>query len=98
MLYPKFLENIDKVFNDENFENLKSWMFLKTIIQFSGHLNDESRIIAGEYDRALTGQDSPMTKEKHAFYVAYNKFRIPFGTYFAKKHSVKKLKQMLNKW
>lgn len=92
VFYPKFLENIDKVFNDENFENIKSWMFLKTIIQYSSLLNDESRVIAGEFDRALTGQDSPMTKEKHAFYIAYNKFKIPFGTYFAKKTFSEKAK------
>lgn len=32
VFYFKFLENIDKVFNDENFENFKFWMFLKIII------------------------------------------------------------------
>ncbi len=67
-------------------------MFLKTIIQYSSLLNDESRVIAGEFDRTLTGQDSPMTKEKHAFYIAYNKFKIPFGTYFAKKTFSEKAK------
>lgn len=32
VFYFKFLENIDKVFNDVNFENFKFWMFLKIII------------------------------------------------------------------
>ncbi|WP_029513195.1 M13-type metalloendopeptidase [Mycoplasmopsis primatum] len=85
VIYPKFLENIDKIFNDENFENIKSWMFLQTIIHFSGALNEESRIISGEFSRTLSGQEEPMNKEKAAFYLAYSKFNIPFGSYFAKK-------------
>ncbi|MBZ4203693.1 M13-type metalloendopeptidase [Mycoplasma tauri] len=93
VIYPKFIDNLDIIFNDENFDEIKSWMFLKTIIKFSMYLNEDSRIISGEFERSISGQSKASKKEKSAFYLAYGAFNIPFGTFFAKKTFGEKAKK-----
>lgn len=91
--YPKFIENIDKFFNQENFNNIKSWMILMTIIKYSHVLDESTRVLSGEFSRFLTGQSKPMAKDKAAFYLAYNYFSLPVGTLFAKKYFGQKAKK-----
>lgn len=91
--YLKFADNIDKLVNEDNFKNIKSWMFLKMIIRYSSALNEESRLIVSEFNRVISGQAKPSSKQKAAFYLAYNKFNIPFGTYYAKERFSEKAKK-----
>ncbi|VEU75286.1 Neutral endopeptidase [Mycoplasmopsis maculosa] len=91
--YPRYFKNIDKIFNEENLENIKAWMLLLSIIRYSKYLDENSRLISTEFQRAISGQDKPTKKEKAAFYLAFNQFGIPFGTYFAKKYFGDKAKK-----
>ncbi|WP_036436070.1 M13-type metalloendopeptidase [Mycoplasmopsis felifaucium] len=99
--YPKFVQNIDKIVNNETFKKLKSWMLLKTIVKFSYALNEDCRLIVSEFNRVISGQKKPSTKEKAAFNLAYKQFSIPVGTYYAEQHfgskAKKDVEQMISK-
>lgn len=82
-----FINAFDTIINNENYELIKSWMIVKNIIKFSSDLTDDIRIAGGAFRRALSGVKEPQSKEKFAFYQAYNRFGQAVGlsygeTYF----------------
>ncbi|WP_241003406.1 M13-type metalloendopeptidase [Mycoplasma sp. Mirounga ES2805-ORL] len=103
IIYPKFANNLDKVINDTNFEDFKSWSLLLSIISFSKFTNEKNRVLSGEFGRKVTGTAKPKNKNKAAFELAYGLFSMPVGLEFghryfgeeAKKDVINKVNKMI---
>ncbi|MCD4826228.1 MAG: M13 family peptidase [Acholeplasmataceae bacterium] len=82
VMNPDFLNAFDSIIKDENFEMIKSWMIVNNAKGFASYLTDEIRIAAGAFGRALSGTKEAQSKEKFAFYQAYNSFSQVVGLYY----------------
>ncbi|WP_276520528.1 M13 family metallopeptidase [Apilactobacillus ozensis] len=90
---PKFLDNLDKIVNDDTFNDMKNWMLVRTVNSFSNSLNEEYRQTSGEFSRALSGRKEAQSKEKSAYNFAANVFSQVVGDYYGKKYFGEKAKQ-----
>lgn len=86
VLHTRFIENFNKVYNPLNFEKIKSWMILKTILSTTSYLTEKLRHIADEYSKALTGRPETMDKEKYAYNLARDIFSMPLGCWYGKNY------------
>jgi putative endopeptidase len=90
---PKFLDNLDKVVNEETFNDMKNWMLVQTVTSFSNTLNEEYRQVSGEFSRALSGKKEAQSREKAAYNFAANVFSQIVGDYYGRKYFGEKAKQ-----
>ena len=81
-----FIKAFDSIINNENFTIMKSWMIVSNAIKFSADLTDEIRIAGGAFRRALSGTKEPQSKEKFAFYQAYNRFGQVVGLHYGENY------------
>ena len=79
---PDFINAFDSIIKEDNFECIKSWMIVSNAIKFASDLSDDIRIASGAFGRALSGIKESKSKEKFAFYQAYNKFGQVVGLYY----------------
>ncbi len=82
IMNPDFLKAFDTIISEENFHLIKSWMIVSNALSFASHLTDELRIAGGAFRRALSGVQEAQSKEKFAFYQAYNQFSQVVGLYY----------------
>ena len=82
ILNPDFINAFDSIINEENFNLIKSWMIVSNVKNFASDLTDEIRVAAGAFGRALSGTKEAQSKEKFAFYQAYNRFSQVVGLYY----------------
>ncbi|MCL0312042.1 M13 family metallopeptidase [Apilactobacillus sp. TMW 2.2459] len=90
---PKFLDNLDKIVNEETFNDMKNWMLVQTVTSFSNTLNEEYRQVSGEFSRALSGKKEAQSREKAAYNFAANVFSQIVGDYYGRKYFGEKAKQ-----
>lgn len=81
-----FINAFDSIINEANFEKIKAWMIISNVLKFSSELTDEIRIAGGAFMRALSGTKEARSKEKHAFYQAYNRFSQVVGLYYGENY------------
>lgn len=79
---PDFIHAFNDIICKENFNLIKSWMIVSNAIKFSSSLTDEIRIAGGAFGRALSGIKEAQSKEKFAFYQAYNRFSQVVGLFY----------------
>ena len=77
-----FTDAFDAIIKDENFEIIKAWMIVTNAIKFSSDLSDDIRVAGGAFRRALSGVKEAQSKEKFAFYQAYNRFGQVVGLHY----------------
>ncbi|MDY0210960.1 MAG: M13-type metalloendopeptidase [Acholeplasma sp.] len=77
-----FINAFDSIISEANFKWLKSWMIVSNALSFASDLTDEIRIAGGAFGRALSGTKEARSKEKFAFYQAYNRFSQVVGLYY----------------
>jgi len=77
-----FINAFDSIINEENFNIIKSWMIVSNAKSFASDLTDEIRVAGGAFGRALSGIKEAQSKEKFAFYQAYNRFSQVVGLYY----------------
>ncbi len=82
ILNPDFIHAFDQIICEKNFKLIKSWMIISNIKGFASTLTDEIRVVAGAFNRALSGIQEAQSKEKFAFYQAYNQFSQVVGLYY----------------
>ncbi len=80
--HPAFIEAFDTIVTSDKFELIKAWMIVSNAIKFAPHLTNDIRIAGGAFRRALSGIKEPKSKEKFAFYQAYNRFDQVVGLYY----------------
>lgn len=83
---PKYFEALNELVNEANFEEMKSWLFVKTLLEFTSVLSDEFRVLGGTYSRALSGSKEAMQPKKAAYYLATGQFSQVVGLYYAHKY------------
>ncbi len=76
----------DNIFNEENFEIIKSWMKVLNYLKFSGEFTENLRVAGGAFSRALSGIKDAQAKEKAAFYKAYNYFNQVVGLHYGENY------------
>jgi putative endopeptidase len=77
-----FINAFDEIMTEDNFEIIKSWMIVNSAHTFASQLTDEIRIAGGAFMRALMGTKEAQSKDKFAFYQAYNPFSQVVGLYY----------------
>ncbi len=77
-----FIHKFDDIICEDNFKLIKSWMIVSNALKFSSDLSDELRIAGGAFRRALSGIKEAQSKEKFAFYQAYNRFNQVVGLHY----------------
>jgi len=83
---PDFIEAFDSIIKEDNFDIIKSWMIVSNAIKFSSELTNEIRIAGGAFRRALSGTKEAQSKEKFAFYQAYNRFGQVVGLHYGENY------------
>ena len=89
---PKYFEALDQLVNPENVVEVRIWLFVKTMLDLTGFLSDEIRVLGGTYSRALSGSKEAMKPQKAAYYLASNQYSQVVGLYYAHKYFGKKAK------
>ena len=83
---PKFYEAADRIVNDDTFEQLRSWIFVHTLMDSTGFLSDDVRVLGGTFSRALSGAKEAMKPEKAAYHLATARYDQVVGLYYAHKY------------
>lgn len=83
---PKFYEAADRIVNDDTFEQLRSWIFVHTLMDSTGFLSDDVRVLGGTFSRALSGAKEAMNPEKAAYHLATARYDQVVGLYYAHKY------------
>ena len=83
---PKYYAALNELVNEQTFESMRSWLFVKTLLGLTGLLSDEIRVLGGTYNRALSGSKEAMNPQKAAFYLATNQYSQVVGLYYAHKY------------
>lgn len=72
------------IFNENNFKIYKSALFVFNLLKVAPYLDEESRIISGEFSRFLSGTKEAKSLLKYSVNSALAYYSIPFGIYYAK--------------
>ncbi|MBU4690104.1 M13 family peptidase [Mycoplasma sp. ES3157-GEN-MYC] len=81
-----FAKNIDKLFNPKHFERLKAWLVVNLVKNFSGYLDDKTRVNATLYKRFISGQSKASNKNKDALNLALEYFKMPVGLHYGQNY------------
>ncbi|EGS29353.1 M13 family metallopeptidase [Mycoplasmopsis anatis] len=79
-IFPVFKD----IFNEHNFELYKSAFLVFNLLKLTPYLDEESRIISGEFSRFLSGTKEAKSLTKYAMNSSLSYYSIPFGIYYAK--------------
>lgn len=79
-IFPVFKD----IFNENNFKFYKSALFIFNLLKVAPYLDEESRIISGEFSRFLSGTKEAKSLLKYSVNSALAYYSIPFGIYYAK--------------
>jgi len=86
-------DNFNNIFNEGNFEIIKSWMKVNTYLSYTGEFTENLRVLGGVFQRALSGTKEAQNKEKAAFYKSYNYFNQVVGLYYGETYFGKEAKK-----
>lgn len=89
----RYYDHLNSIFSEDNFNEVKSWMLVNVILNWTGILSDDIRKIGGEYGRILSGKKEAPNKQKAAFYLAYGQYNMVVGDYYARKYFGSKAKK-----
>ena len=81
-----FINAFDTIITEENFNIMKSWMIVSNAMKFASDLTDDIRVAGGAFMRALSGTKEAQSKDKFAFYQAYNRFSQVVGLYYGENY------------
>ncbi|MBD5429012.1 M13 family metallopeptidase [Lactobacillus sp.] len=100
---PRFLNHVEELINDANFDEIKGWMLIKFIGSVTNVLSQDVRDAAFPYQQAITGAGELPSQEKQAYRLADRIFDEVDGIYYgqtyfgeaAKQDVTEMIKQML---
>ena len=86
LMDPRFFENFSTLVNEQTIKEYVAWAKLNVAMSMASYLDEESRLVASNYSRALSGvKDSP-TIDKFAYRLVNNFYGEPIGVYYGKKY------------
>ncbi|APX73329.1 M13 family peptidase [Companilactobacillus allii] len=83
---PRYLDNLNKIINEDTFENIKAWMMVNFLTGNASSLDEEFRQVIGEYNLALSGAKELQNRTKFAYHRAAGIFSQVVGVYYGKKY------------
>lgn len=83
---PNYYQALDEILNEDTFPQFKSWLLVRSLRAVAHYLTNEARIVAGQYQRALSGSKEAMKAQKAAYYLAADQFDQVVGLYYAHKY------------
>lgn len=83
---PRYLDHVEEVLSDANFDEIKGWMLVKFINGAASSLSQEFREAAFPFSQALSGQPELASGEKQAYRLANSMFSEVVGVYYGKKY------------
>ncbi|WP_225365963.1 M13 family metallopeptidase [Levilactobacillus bambusae] len=89
---PVFYQSVNQLLTTISFDQIKAWMLVKVLFNYSNLMNDEFRQTAGTYSRTLSGQKELRSVEKAAYYQAKAAFSQVTGLYYGQKYFGEKAK------
>ena len=83
---PRFFDNFSSLLNEKTIREYVAWAKMTLAMGMANYLDEETRILASSYSRALSGvKDSPTT-EKFAYRLVNSFYGEPIGIYYGKKY------------
>lgn len=79
---PYIFDQFPKIFNEKNFEIYRDYLIVDNIFANAQYLDEDTRILAGEYSRYISGVKEAKPKEKAAYLTAMSFFKMPIGLYY----------------
>ncbi|WP_406613964.1 M13 family metallopeptidase [Mycoplasma corogypsi] len=83
---PKYFENLDKLFNDEDFEKFRDLMYMRHILSCGAILTPETRLEYFKIKQLFTGALKPLTIKKWAYSKALSCYGDIFSLYWGEKN------------
>ncbi|WP_125567835.1 M13 family metallopeptidase [Companilactobacillus insicii] len=83
---PRYLDNLNKIINEDTFEDIKAWMMVNFLTGNASSLDEEFRQAIGEYNLALSGAKELQNRTKFAYHKAAGIFSQVVGVYYGKKY------------
>ncbi|MFV8401343.1 M13 family metallopeptidase [Mycoplasma sp. CR] len=90
---PRFVENIDKIYTEANFEAYRALLFIKNLLYAAGFMSEETRLKASHFKNVLYSIAKPRELDLYAYDVATKYFGMPLGMYYAKEYFGEKAKK-----
>ena len=92
VVQPRYMDNLNKLVNDEAFENIKAWMIVRYLMENAEYVSEDFRQTYGEFKLARSGAKELPTRTKFAYHLAERKFSEVVGVYYGKKYFGEKAK------
>ncbi|MGT2930336.1 M13 family metallopeptidase [Streptococcus dentasini] len=70
-------------YSEANWPYLKAVLVQSAATAYTSYLTDDIRVMAGAYNRALSGTPQPMDKKKAAYYLAQGPYNQAIGLWYA---------------
>ena len=90
---PRYLEKVDDLVNEDNFDKIKGWMIIKFINGVNNLLSQDFREAGFPFAQALSGQDELVPQARHAYYLTNGTFDEVLGIFYGKKYLGDEAKQ-----
>lgn len=92
IVQPRYMDNLNKLVNDDTFENIKAWMIVRYLMDNAEFVSEDFRQIYGEFKLARSGAKELPTRTKYAYHLAERTFSEVVGVYYGKKYFGEKAK------
>ena len=79
---PRFLDHVEELINEDNFDEIKGWMVVKFINGVAAYLSQDFREAAFPFSQALSGQPELSSGTKQAYRLANGMFSEVVGVYY----------------
>lgn len=83
---PKFFEYFKEVIIEDNFELLKSWMIVKTVLSTTAYFDEDLREKGSLYHMTLNGTKKMKEFDKFVYYASTESFSQVVGIYYGEKY------------
>ncbi|SJZ65034.1 M13 family metallopeptidase, partial [Mycoplasmopsis verecunda] len=90
---PRFVENIDRIYNEDNFEAYRALLFIKNLLHAANFMSETIRLKASHFRNVLYSIAKPRELELYAYDTATKYFSMPLGMYYAKEYFGEKAKK-----
>lgn len=77
-----FFDRANEVYAEANFDDVKGWLIIENLLEVAGFLGNETRVLAGQYGRTLSGTKEAVNPEKSAFRQARAFFAQQIGKWY----------------
>lgn len=84
--HKKYYDNFDRIINDDNFDQIRDWMYIRTLFASSSYLSEEFELISGQIQMLLNGIEEPTPRDERAYDLSSAAYSGVVGNYFGKKY------------